>query len=89
MMDVFKGVAASDFVTGRARARVANADHEHFGAHRSESMQVLQVTLEGGHELLLDVEDAAANLANRVMVVTAGKLVVGWAFAQVGGINRP
>jgi hypothetical protein len=51
-------------------------------------MRVFEVALERADELLLDVKHPAANLANGVVVVAAGELVVSGTIAQVSGINR-
>src|SRR5579864_3634881 len=52
-------------------------------------MAFLQVLFELADELLLDVEHASADLADRVLVVAARQLVVRRTFTEVRGIHRP
>src|SRR5690242_21228335 len=52
-----------------ARAIVADSDHQHLGVDRLESMPLLEVVLQLGDELFLDVHHTAADLADRVVVV--------------------
>jgi hypothetical protein len=89
VVHVLKSVTARGLVAWRARACIANADHEDLRPHRLEMVEVLEVALEGIHELLLDVEHSSAYLAHGVVVVTAGELVVSRTLAQVCGVNRP
>ncbi len=51
-------------------------------------MALLEMRLQLADQLLLDVQDTPAHLANRVVVISAGQLVVRRALAQVGGIHR-
>jgi hypothetical protein len=86
-MNVLERVTASGLVPGVARARIADADDQHLGAHRLETVQVLEVAFERVDELLLDVEHAAANLAHSMVVIPGRELVVGRALTKVGRIN--
>src|SRR5437899_5409908 len=69
------------------RAIVADTHDQDLGAHRLESMSLLEVLLELAYQLLLDVHDATADLADRVVVVAARELVVGRSFAEVGRVH--
>src|SRR5450759_3273669 len=50
-------------------------------------MTLFQVSLELTHELLLDVEHSAAHLTDRMVMITAGELVVGGALTEVSGVD--
>src|SRR6266851_5035469 len=71
------------------RAIVADSDDQHLSAHGLETVSFLEVVLELADELLLDVHDAAADLADRVMMVAARELVVRRPLTEVGGVHRP
>src|ERR1700687_6305672 len=83
VMDVLEGVTPRRLAARRPRARLADSDHQHLGVHGLEPMAVLEVLFQLAHQSLLDVQDAAAKLADGVVVVAAGKLVVGRAVAEV------
>jgi hypothetical protein len=87
-MYVLERMPACGLSAGVARARIANPDDEDFGAHRPEAMGLLEVAFEQVHKLLLDMQDASANLAHGVVVVAAGELIVSGSLAKVRGINR-
>src|SRR6478736_7350499 len=87
-MHMLERVPACGLTARVARACIANSDDENFGAHGPEAMRLLEVVLERVHELLLDVQDASANLANSVVVVAAGELIVSRTLAEVGGVDR-
>jgi hypothetical protein len=89
VMHVLQRVTACGFVAGCARAGVADANDQDLGAHRPEVVQVLKVRLERVHELFLDVQHASAHLADSVVVVSAGELVMRRTIAKVGGVYRP
>src|SRR5436190_4395933 len=71
-----------------ARAIVADADDQDLGPHGLESMPFFEVRLELFHQLLLDVHDATAHLADGVMVVAARELIVRWTLAEVCRVHR-
>src|SRR5450830_542086 len=50
-------------------------------------MTLLEVSLELTHELLLDVQHSTAHLADGMVMITAGELVVGGALTEVGGVD--
>src|SRR5471032_2844188 len=50
-------------------------------------MALFQVSLELTHELFLDVQHSAAHLADRMVMITAGELVVGGALTEVRGVD--
>jgi hypothetical protein len=64
-----------------ARAIVADADDEDHRSHGFEAVTFLEVLLQLVHELFLDVHHAAANLAHRMVMLTARELVVRRAIA--------
>src|SRR5689334_642413 len=86
---VDRAVAARGVRRRIPRAIVADSNDQHLGAHRLETVSLLKVVLVIGDELLLDVLDAAADLAYRVMMVTARQLVVRRALPEVSGVHRP
>src|SRR2546429_2925633 len=65
-----------------ARALVAHADDEDGRPHRPKAVPLRQVLLELGHQPVLDVQHPLAHLADRVLVVLAGDLVVDGAVTQ-------
>ena len=89
MVHMLERVPAGGLTTRIARARIANADDQDLGAHRPETMCLFEVVLEGVHKLFLDVQHASANLADRMVVVAGGELIVSGSFAEMRGINRP
>ena len=89
VMDVLKRVASGGLAAGRPRARFADSDHQHLGVHRLEPMAVLEVPFQLAHQGLFDVQHASAKLADRVVMVAGGQLVVGRPVAEMRGVNRP
>src|SRR5260370_13733436 len=89
VMDVLERVAPGRLPAGRPRARFADSDHQHLGVHRLEPMAVLEVSLQLAHQGLFDVQHAAAKLADRVVMVARGQLVVSRPVAQVRGVHGP
>jgi hypothetical protein len=87
-MHMLERVPACGLTPGVARACIANADDEDFGAHGPEAMGLLEVAFERVHQFLLDVQDASANLTDGVVMVAAGKLVVSGSLPKVSGVNR-
>jgi hypothetical protein len=62
-------VAARGLSPWCSRACFAHADHQHLGVQRLEPMELFEVRFELGHHGLFDVEHAAAQLADGVVVV--------------------
>jgi hypothetical protein len=89
VMNVLERMAARGPVTGVARAGIADSNDQHLGPYRLETVQVLEVTFKRVDELLLDVEDAAADLADRVVMIPGGQLVVSRTLAKVRRVNGP
>src|SRR5712691_4875210 len=86
-MDVLQRVAADGLSAWRPRARLTHPDHQHLGVQRLESMDALEVGFQRADELLLDVQNAATQLAHGVVMVAGRELVVGRSVAEVRGIN--
>ena len=59
-----------------SRAGVADAHHHHLRPQRLEAVTLLQVLFQLGDQLGLDVQDAAARLADRVLMSLGRDLVV-------------
>ena len=60
----------------------ADSYHQHICTNRAEPVPLLEVALELSHQAMLDVLDTLADLADRVLVVLDGDLVVNRAVAQ-------
>src|SRR5712692_5021612 len=88
VVDVLEGMAPGGLAARRSRARLADSDHQHLGVHRLEPMAVLEVPLQLAHQCLFDVQDAAAKLADSVMMIAARELVVSRAVAEVRRVHR-
>jgi hypothetical protein len=65
----------------------ADSDHQHVCTNRAEPVPLLEVALELGHQGVLDVQDALANLADGVLVVFYRDLVVDWTVAETHGVQ--
>src|SRR5437763_6396535 len=63
-------------------AGIADTDHQDLGANGVEAMQALQMVLELVHQVVLDVQDPVADLADRVLVLARGGFVVHRPLAQ-------
>ena len=66
----------------------AYADDQDLGPNGPEVMQLFQVVLQLVDQLVLDMEHSFADLAERVLVLLAGELVVHGAAAQADRMHR-
>src|SRR5260370_2396793 len=89
VMDVLERVAPGRLPAGRPRARFADSDHQHLGVHRLEPLAVLAGSLPLDHQRPFHVHHAATKLADRVLMVARGQLVVGRPVAKVRGVHGP
>src|SRR6266567_1781805 len=80
-------VAVDRLSARRPRACLADPDDQHFCVQRLELVGALEMRFQSVDQLFLDVQDAAAKLANRMVVVAGGELVVGRSIAKVRGID--
>src|SRR5207302_7506257 len=74
--------------TASPGAGVADADHEDLRTQRGEVVQLLEVALQLADQVVLDVEDALADLADGVLVRLARQLVADGSLAQPDGVER-
>src|ERR1700674_260221 len=82
------GAPAFRSASGRPGARIADANDKHLRPQRLEVVTLGKMSLQRADQLFLDVQHSSANLADRVMVITAGELVVDRTFAEVRGVHR-
>src|SRR6202158_2605097 len=81
--------AAGRLATRILGAGVAHPHDQDLRSQRLEMVSFLQMSLELAHELFLDVQHSPANLADRVVVIATGQLVVRRALIEVRGVTEP
>src|SRR5713101_5022875 len=87
VVHVLERVAVDRLTAGRPRARLADPDHQYFCVQRLEFVGAFEVRFQCVDKLFLDVQDAAAKLAYRVVMVAGRELVVRRSVAEVRGVD--
>src|SRR5229473_1426669 len=82
VVHVLERVAVDRLTAGRPRARLADPDHQYFCVQRLEFVGAFEVRFQCVDKLFLDVQDAAAKLAYRVVMVAGRELVGGAVTAE-------
>src|SRR5713226_9257017 len=87
MVHVLERVAVDRLPARRPRARLADPDHQYFCVQRLEFVGAFEMRFQCVDKLFLDVQDAAAKLAYRVVMVAGRELVVRRSVAEVRGVD--